>query len=419
MKLCCMLLGLGSLAFARAARSDSLNLSLAQTFDVSGLNHVSTGDMAFDHSSTRLFLSDGATNGLIYEINSLTGALIGTIDPSSIPGLHGGPDALALHATPSTDDDFYVFSSFGESEGGRITHGGALVTDFGSSFSATGADTDSAGNLWISSGTTVGGGTVLHRLSATGVIQQSVTVQGSNLRMMDITFDPFSGALYGLREDGILVEVNTTTGAQVSATDLNPFLLSTNSVAGGVTFGSDGRKLFVGSGTAAAADTILVLRREFDSTICDGLVPGFACPCANAGLPGHGCENSFGTGGGLLSSSGLPRVSQDSFFMLAEGLPPSTSCLFFQGTTTPESGPPPFGDGLRCVQGTVIRLSTKATVGGAAVYPVGGDPLVSVRGQIPSAGATRFYQAWYRNVASFCTPAGFNLTNGIRVVWRP
>jgi hypothetical protein len=29
------------------------------------------------------------------------------------------------------------------------------------------------------------------------------------------------------------------------------------------------------------------------------------------------------------------------------------------------------------------------------------------------------YQVWYRNASAFCTPATFNLTNGLRVTWVP
>ncbi|MEY2806172.1 MAG: hypothetical protein RIR65_589, partial [Planctomycetota bacterium] len=32
---------------------------------------------------------------------------------------------------------------------------------------------------------------------------------------------------------------------------------------------------------------------------------------------------------------------------------------------------------------------------------------------------TRTYQAWYRNAAAFCTPSGFNLGNGLEIVWAP
>jgi hypothetical protein len=67
----------------------------------------------------------------------------------------------------------------------------------------------------------------------------------------------------------------------------------------------------------------------------------------------------------------------------------------------------------------VIRLGTKTASGGVASYPTGGDLSVSVRGLIPPAGGVRFYQAWYRNAATFCTTATFNLTNGLATTWGP
>jgi len=44
---------------------------------------------------------------------------------------------------------------------------------------------------------------------------------------------------------------------------------------------------------------------------------------------------------------------------------------------------------------------------------------VSLQGQIPFYGGTRTYQVSYRNSASFCTPATFNISNGMIVVWIP
>ena len=41
-----------------------------------------------------------------------------------------------------------------------------------------------------------------------------------------------------------------------------------------------------------------------------------------------------------------------------------------------------------------------------------------VRGGV-TAGNVRRYQVWYRNSAAFCTPATFNLTNGLSVTWQP
>jgi hypothetical protein len=75
-----------------------------------------------------------------------------------------------------------------------------------------------------------------------------------------------------------------------------------------------------------------------------------------------------------------------------------------------------FGDGLRCAGGTVIRLGTKANAAGASQYPDAGDAAVSVRGLV-TAPATTTYQTWYRNAATFCTAATFNLSNGLSLTW--
>jgi len=46
--------------------------------------------------------------------------------------------------------------------------------------------------------------------------------------------------------------------------------------------------------------------------------------------------------------------------------------------------------------------------------------LISVRGALPAAGATRYYQVFYRNAApAFCPPGTANYTNGVAIVWTP
>ncbi len=81
----------------------------------------------------------------------------------------------------------------------------------------------------------------------------------------------------------------------------------------------------------------------------------------------------------------------------------------------------PYGDGLRCVSGLVIRLGNTFSAGGESAWPQAGAAPIHVGGAIPAAGAaTRHYQAWYRDVAAgYCTPNRFNLTNGVSVVWVP
>lgn len=145
-----------------------------------------------------------------------------------------------------------------------------------------------------------------------------------------------------------------------------------------------------------------------------------SCPCGNAGRPGAGCDNSFATGGAVLAATGRASVSGDTLGLEASGLPPQTVALFFQGTAlVAQGGGTPFGDGVRCVQGGVIRLGQRASTAGVARVGEGipGDPSLSSTGSIPPGGATRWYQAWYRNVAPFCTSATFNTTNALRVTW--
>lgn len=173
------------------------------------------------------------------------------------------------------------------------------------------------------------------------------------------------------------------------------------------------------SGSITVVGTV-VARYPLVRTFCAGDGSGIACPCANnapAGS-GRGCLNSTGVGG-LLATTGSPSVGADTLVLVGSGMPANASVLYFQGTTAAGGGAGTlFGDGKRCAAGSVIRLGTETNVAGSSSYPGAGDPLISVRGAVPAA-ATRTYQAWYRNPASFCTPDGFNLTNGLRVTWLP
>lgn len=419
MKRALFLLACLPLVSMRSAQADSLVLNTQSTFTINGLANSSIGDLAIDDGNANVWLASGTTNGLVYRVNLGGGSIVQSVDPAVIPGLHLGPDALAIVPT-GAQRDLIVFSSFSESEGGRITQAGALVTDFGTSNSATGADFDSAGNLWVATGTAVGGGSVLKRVNpATGAVLQSVPILGNSARVVDLAFDPNTGACYCLLETSpMLVEVSLTTGAIVSTTDLSPFLSYTNQISGGFDFRHDGLFLyFCIGGAQSTSATVVLLRRDFATSVCDGSGAVVACPCGNAGLPGHGCANSVNANGAQLTGVNAASVVSDSFVLQANGLPASASCLFFQGATNPT--PAIFGDGLRCVVGNVIRLGTVTATNGNASYPRPNDPHISVRGQIPANGGSRFYQAWYRNPANFCTASTFNLSNAVSVHWGP
>jgi hypothetical protein len=148
---------------------------------------------------------------------------------------------------------------------------------------------------------------------------------------------------------------------------------------------------------------------------CFGDGTGTACPCG-AGAAGNGCPSSVNTAGARLAASGTAQILADTLVLLGSGMPDSFA-LYVQGTSQLAGGAGVvFGDGLRCVGGSIIRLGAQSNTSGASHYPAVGDLPVSVRGQVTVPGV-RTYQVWYRNAASFCTPATFNLTNGYEVDW--
>jgi len=154
------------------------------------------------------------------------------------------------------------------------------------------------------------------------------------------------------------------------------------------------------------------------ASYCFGDGSGASCPCGNVSATGRGCPSSANSQGALLVASGLPSRSFDTFILTGSGMTPSSSVLYYQGTSPQNGGLGSiFGDGLRCAAGSVLRLGTRTNVGGTSSF----GPGVAVSGQIPSTGGTtRYYQAWYRDISpSFCTTSRFNLTNGVAAVWIP
>ncbi len=134
---------------------------------------------------------------------------------------------------------------------------------------------------------------------------------------------------------------------------------------------------------------------------------------------GHGCENSSGTRGALLTVQGT--TTPDAVVLTSSSQRPTAFTLFVQGNTTNTAGIS-YGDGLRCVTGALKRIGAKTSVGGTASYPGAGDPSISSRsaalGDPISPGSTRYYQAYYRDpIAAFCPTQTFNVSSGTAIVW--
>ena len=142
------------------------------------------------------------------------------------------------------------------------------------------------------------------------------------------------------------------------------------------------------------------------------------CPCANQSAVGanEGCLHSPGVVGGKLVASGGSSIQCDSLQLCASQVL-GTNCLFVQGNIAP-AGPFPFGDGVRCIGGSLKRIALGAINGGnACLGGLGTTQQISALGAV--APGTYGYQVWYRDNTAYCTPFAYNMTNGVLVTWVP
>src|SRR5690606_27479256 len=117
---------------------------------------------------------------------------------------------------------------------------------------------------------------------------------------------------------------------------------------GAPAIGRDGTLVVAGVGTNVKAYRTTP---AFQSAFCFGDGSGTACPCGNSGAAGRGCANSVDASGARLAASGAASLTNDTLVLSGSGMP-NSSALYFQGTTQISA---PFGDGLRCAGGTVVR----------------------------------------------------------------
>jgi len=143
------------------------------------------------------------------------------------------------------------------------------------------------------------------------------------------------------------------------------------------------------------------------------------CPCANTGGPGNGCAHSFSAAGANLVAAG--NLSPDTMILTTTNTPATALGLYMQHDT---QGDQTFHDGVLCATGTLVRLRSRAAVGGTSMFPDSNFPndatlTLSQRGGVtPGSGVRRFYATWYRNASTtFCPPATANVTNGWIIDW--
>ncbi len=119
-------------------------------------------------------------------------------------------------------------------------------------------------------------------------------------------------------------------------------------------------------------------------------------------------ENSSGRSASI-GSSGSTSILTNDFELTCEGSPANTVGIFFYG---PEQVLFPFGDGLRCVGGPLVRTGVVATNGaGLASLPFDLGPTSGVQ-----PGTTQNFQFWFRD-AGGPGGTGFNVSDGLQVMF--
>jgi hypothetical protein len=172
------------------------------------------------------------------------------------------------------------------------------------------------------------------------------------------------------------------------------------------------------------SDSITILMNLASAKVgigfCFGDGSGTPCPARNNGDAGHGCNNAAGTGGALLTTTGAARLANDTLVLKAENLPRSAWLAFFEGSSAVGRGYGiPFSHGLACIDGPMTLLGVRSSMVGTATYPAAGEMKLSLIGELPPAGGTRYYQVWYRDNAPPMIYQAYNLSNGVSVTWIP
>jgi Tol biopolymer transport system component len=182
-----------------------------------------------------------------------------------------------------------------------------------------------------------------------------------------------------------------------------------------VAFASYATNLLSGGGSHLVRNAFLVDRRGAPAfaAVCQPGIGGLlACPCANPPAGGdRGCDNSARTGGAMLAAEGGTFLSSDSLVFTVRGVLPSALSLLLQGTAPISSGVV-YGQGVRCVGGSIRRLYTMSAESSLAHVPdfAAGDAPISARsramGDVIRSGEQRWYQVVYRDpvVGGGCPP---------------
>jgi hypothetical protein len=267
---------------------------------------------------------------------------------------------------------------------------------------------------------------LLHLVFAVGSVctasAQDLSIEIQNINTATGTFDVYmdsTAEIAGLQFDVGGVTLTNVAGGLIDAatfdTSFNPANGRILSFGFGTTIaaGASDVLLTVGfdcsPGTCASGVTVCITNEVFSDPMANALAVGVG-PCVESGLGTPFCvgtENSTGAPALLTSFGSLSIAAAD--LMLVAAPVPNEPFVFFAG---PNAIQVPFGDGFRCVGGSLTRLWPPALASGnVATRTI--DP-----GAYGLIAATHHVQCWFRD-PSGAGGSGFNLTSGMTVVLTP
>jgi len=146
-----------------------------------------------------------------------------------------------------------------------------------------------------------------------------------------------------------------------------------------------------------------------DTTVTGLYVADFGLPCSTTGY----CTALPNSTGAPASIGAMGEASRelDNLVIAAVGMPDTAIALLYSGTTAIDPGTP-FGNGLQCVGGTLVRRSVQQAIGGVLIDA---QHVTSPSYADVHPGDTRYYQVLYRDPDA--GGAGFNTTDAVAVTF--
>jgi Tol biopolymer transport system component len=369
--------------------------------------------------------------------------VFGSVSTNLVPGdTNGEYDAFVHDRLNGTTERVNISSSGAEANDGvlefEISADGRFVVFATRAFNLVPGDMNDDGDVFVHdrlTGTTervsVNSGEAEAVYGAAGV---SISADGRFAAFQSVSYNLATGDTNGLSDLFVRDRLLGTTelvsldsgGAQATGNSDVPVLSD-----GGryVAFESLATNLVPGD-TNGFVD---ILVRDLESTgfasLCDpGQGGNTACPCSNAPSgPTRGCDNSSSTGGAALSASGVTHLSADTLVFATTGEKPTALSIVLQGNVFVAGGLV-YGQGIRCVGGSLKRLYSKSAVGGSITAPDFGAGDLSVSAQSAAKGdpiqpgQPRWYTVYYRDpiVLGGCPSSStFNATQTGQISWSP